>query len=56
MMINDNEILKILKDSIYNKEEHKRVMSEPKGEKFLMINISIKGDENIEKIKEWLKR
>ena len=55
-MISNDEILKILKDSIYNKEEHKRVMSEPKGEKFLMINISIKGDENIEKIKEWLKR
>ena len=55
-MVSDEEILKILKDSIYNKEEHKRVMSEPIGEKFLMINISIKGDENIEKIKEWLKR
>ena len=55
-MVNDEEILKILKESIYNKEEHKRVMSEPKGEKFLMINISIKGDEKIDKIKEWLKR
>ncbi len=55
-MISDTEILKILKESIYNKEEHKRVMSKSKGEKFLMINISIKGDENIEKIKEWLKR
>ena len=55
-MVSDEEILKILKDSIYNKEEHKRVMSEPKGEKFLMINISVNGDEKIEKIKEWLKR
>ena len=55
-MVSDEEILKILKGSIYNKEEHKRVMSEPKGEKFLMLNISIKGDEKIEKIKEWLKR
>lgn len=56
MMINEQEILQILKESIYNKEEHKRVMSEPLGEKFLMVNISVKGDEKIEKIKEWLER
>ncbi len=54
-MINDSEILKIIKDSIYNKEEHKRVMSEPLGEKFLMLNLSIRGEERIEKIKQWLK-
>lgn len=47
------EILDILKKSIYHKEEHKRVF-EPKGERFLMIHISVKGEENIEKIKKYL--
>ena len=48
------EILSILKDSLYNKEKHKRVMSEPIGEDFLLANFSIKGKYNIKKFEDWL--
>lgn len=48
------EILSILKDSLYNKEKHKRVMSEPIGEEFLLANFSIKGKYNIKKFEDWL--
>ena len=52
----DLQILEILKQSIYNKEEHIRRMSEPKGEPFLMLNLNVNGEENIQKVKEWLKQ
>lgn len=44
----------LIKSSVYNKEKHKRVMSEPQGEEFLMINLSVKGKYNIKKIEDWL--
>ena len=49
------EVLEILKKSIFNKEEHIRRMSEPKGEPFLMLNLHVNGEENIKKVKEILK-
>lgn len=51
----DLEVLEILKKSIFNKEEHIRRMSEPKGEPFLMLNLHVNGEENIKKVKEILK-
>ena len=51
----DLEVLDILKRSIFNKEEHKYAMTEKwKGQKFMLLGLSIRGDENIEKVKEWL--
>ena len=48
------ELLDILKRSIFNKEEHKYAMTEKlKGQKFMLLNLSIRGD-NIAKVKEWL--
>lgn len=48
------EILALLKENIYNREKHKRVMSEPIGEEFLLASFSIKGKYNIKKFEEWL--
>lgn len=48
------ECVSLIKSSVYNKEKHKRVMSEPQGEDFLMINLSVKGKYNIKKIEDWL--
>ena len=51
----DLEVLEIIKRSIYNKEEHKYVMNEKlKGKKFILISLSITGDNEIAKVKEWL--
>lgn len=51
----DLQVLDILKESIFNKEEHKYVMNEKfKGQKFLLISLSIRGDNEIDKVKEWL--
>ena len=47
------EMLEILKQSIYNKEQHIRRLGEPKGESFMMLNASVTGD-NIQKVKVWL--
>ena len=50
----DLEVLDILKRSIFNKEEHKYVMTkEFIGQKFMLLNLSIRGDD-ISKVKEWL--
>lgn len=50
------EVLDIIKRSIYSKEIHKYVMNEKlKGQKFMSIGLSIRGDDDINKIKEWLK-
>ena len=49
------EILDIIKRSIYSKEIHKYVMNEKlKGQKFMSIGLSIRGDTDIDKVKEWL--
>ena len=51
----DLEALEILKRSIFNKEIHKYVLNEKlKGQKFMTIGISIRGDNDIKQIKEWL--
>lgn len=48
------EVLDILKRSVFNKEEHKYAMTEKfKGQKFMLLNLSIRGDD-IPKVKEWL--
>lgn len=49
------EVLDIIKRSIYSKEIHKYVMNEKlKGQKFMSIGLSIRGDDDINKIKDWL--
>ncbi len=48
------ECASLIKSSVYNKEKHKRVMSEPQGEDFLLIDISVKGKYNMKKIEDWL--
>ena len=51
----DLEVLDIIKRSIYSKEIHKYVMNEKlKGQKFMSIGLSIRGDNDINKIKDWL--
>ena len=51
----DLEVLDIIKRSIYSKEIHKYVMNEKlKGQKFMSIGLSIRGDTDIDKVKEWL--
>ena len=51
----DLEVLNILKRSIFNKEEHKYVLTEKfKGQKFMLLSLSIRGDDDIAKVKEWL--
>lgn len=51
----DLEVLDILKRFIFNKEEHKYVMTEKlKGKKFMLVSLSIRGDNEIDKVKEWL--
>ena len=51
----DLEVLDILKRSIFNKEEHKYVMTEKfKGKKFMLLSLSIRGDNEIDKVKDWL--
>ena len=51
----DLEVLDILKRSIFNKEEHKYVLAEKfKGQKFMLLSLSIRGDDDIAKVKEWL--
>ena len=50
----DLEVLEILKQSIFNKEEHKYAMTEKlKGQKFMLLSLSIREDD-IEQVKEWL--
>ena len=51
----DLEVLDILKKSIFHKEEHKYVLTEKfKGQKFMLLSLSIRGDDDIGKVKEWL--
>lgn len=51
------EILNILRSSIFNKEEHKYYLTEKfKGQKFMLLSLSVRGDDYINKIKEWLKQ
>lgn len=51
----DLEVLDILKRFIFHKEEHKYVLTEKfKGQKFMLLSLSIRGDNEIDKVKEWL--
>lgn len=51
------ELLNILRSSIFNKEEHKYALTEKYvGQKFMLISMSVRGDDNIIKIKEWLQQ
>lgn len=51
----DLEVLEILKLSIFNKEIHKYALTEKYlGQKFMLLSLSIRGDDDIEKVKEWL--
>lgn len=51
----DLQVLDIFKRSIFNKEEHKYAMTEKYlGQKFMLLSLSVRGDDNINKIKEWL--
>lgn len=49
------EVLDIIKRSIYSRESHKYVLNEKlKGQKFMNISLYISGDNDTDKIKEWL--
>ena len=49
------EILEIIRKSITNKENHKYVLNEKlKGQKFMIMGLYIKGDNECQKVKEWL--
>ena len=51
----DLEVLDILKRSIFNKEIHEYHLTEKfKGQKFMLLSLSIRGDNEIDKVKEWL--
>ena len=53
--VQDLEVLDIIKRSIYSKEIHKYVMNEKlKGQKFMSIGLSVRGDNDINKIKRVL--
>ena len=55
IVMKDLEVLDIIKRSVYSKEIHKYVMNEKlKGQRFMSIGLSIRGDDDINKIKEWL--
>ena len=53
-MCEDLKILDILKHSIYNAEKHKRNLSEPVGEPFILIGISVHGKDSCDLIENWL--
>lgn len=49
------EVLDIIKRSIYSRETHKYVLNEKlKGQKFMNISLYVSGDNDVDKIKEWL--
>ena len=51
----DLETLNIIKRSIYNKEIHKYKLSEIlNGQRFMIIGANIIGDDEINRMKEWL--
>ena len=53
----DLEVLEILKGSIFNKEEHKYYLTEKfKGQKFMLLSLTIRGDNEIEEVKEWIEK
>ena len=49
----DLDMIELLRNSIYYREQHKRMMSDPIGEPFIMLSINVHGEENVKKIKEW---
>ena len=49
------EILEIIKKSMTHKENHTYVLNKKlKGQKFMTMNLYIRGDTDFKKIKEWL--
>ena len=51
----DLEVLEIIKKSITYKENHKYVLNEKlKGQKFMIISLYVRGDNDFNKVKEWL--
>ena len=51
----DLEVLEIIKKSITHKENHKYVLNEKlKGQKFMTISLYVRGDNDFNKVKEWL--
>lgn len=52
-----NEVLNILRASVFNHEEHKYVLTEKyKGQKFMLLSLIVRGEDDINKIKEWLQQ
>ena len=55
IVIKDLEVLEIIKKSITHKENHKYVLNEKlKGQKFMTISLYVRGDNDFNKVKEWL--
>ena len=53
---NKLDILELLKASIYRYDIHKYVLKEElRGQNFMILSIHINGNENIDKIEEWMK-
>lgn len=51
----DLEILNIIKESVFNKVIQEYTLDEKfKGQKFMTIGLTIRGEDGINKIKEWL--
>ena len=51
----DLEVLNIIKKSITHKEKHTHELNEKfKGQKYMNISVWINGDDDFNKIKEWL--
>ena len=50
------DVLDLLKSSIYRCDIHKYVLKEElRGQNFMILSIHINGNENIDKIEEWMK-
>ena len=55
-VLNKLDILELLKSSIYRYDIHKYVLKEElRGQNFMILSIHINGNENIDKIEEWMK-
>lgn len=49
------EVLEILKNSYKYHEEHRRKMSDPINELFMILHMTVNYEENVNKVKEWIK-
>ena len=50
----DLEVLEILKESVYRKEEHNYLLNDTMRGQYFIISFNINDNESIKKIKEWL--